>query len=168
MRHHRDDDPIIPRDRVAEALEKLKGRTIREGIMVLPAIFKVPNTAGPRDTSGINEFDAMLTRTPQLHDGTARKRMTKSRIALEELMAGGESRQAIYPRIRARFEAEWGRDARIDQVPQVVYQLLNRLKAKGWTVESLWRVVPPGGKTFVPESLDDLDTSFFVDDDPAA
>lgn len=65
---------------------------------------------------------------------------SNSEKIVEEMLAGGESRQDVADRLRKSIKSANGKTV---NAPALMSGLLHRLEGRGYTIESTWKLVPP-------------------------
>jgi hypothetical protein len=75
---------------------------------------------------------------------------TDQSIILEEMIKGGADKHAIIERCNERFAGQTTSGGKPKPVSTVVNQLIHAMTARGFTVESTWRFVPPADGKLKP------------------
>lgn len=72
-------------------------------------------------------------------------------IVLDELMAGGADKHTVAARIAKRFEGQTTRSGRPKPVSTIMNQVESQMKQRGFTIESMWKLVPPADGEIGPK-----------------
>lgn len=74
---------------------------------------------------------------------------TDQSIILAEMVQGGESKHAIIERCNTLFDGKVTTGGKPKPISTIVNQLVHLMAARGYTIESTWKLVPPAPGTVI-------------------
>lgn len=83
---------------------------------------------------------------PELDEVTGTTIGSQAHVTATELMKGGASKAEVMERLKDLLP-KTTRTGRDNPIPQKVHTMVSQLLKRGFTVESSWKLVPPGEST---------------------
>ena len=95
-----------------------------------------------KTTISKNRTRKVISEAPKIDPLTGMTEGSQSLVVAQELMKGGESKHEVANRLREMLPAK-SAQGNENPIDQKVYSVIKRLEAKGFTVETSFKLVPP-------------------------